>query len=263
MIFPASLENKSVGKRQQVIRPTPSLSARRHSVAIFLLRCVRISSRARRRLLWGRGPGERIGREKKELCEVSCPMDRILGVDGPPRLVNVTETAQCEYTAVIEVPLTTCQQGIPCCTPSVYAASRMQSDGSIAAYQADGEGKWFDQNYKNGGKSMLCLKSYNRCFSFSGTQCEGMAFQAPPVQCYGVLNVWQFVKNVNVGDNSLQSLWYWRSDGSYAFTTPVPSSSTSSCLVASGNKVDSSFDFSVSPNATLWEIPLSCLKQVI
>jgi len=198
-----------------------------------------------------------------------CPEPRFTNasfkcVDGPPALVGVVETASCQYQAQIQVPQVVCKLPNACCTPPTYSAYRIQDDGSLSVFQADGATmSWFDQNFQNSGSSMLCLKSFDRCFSFTPQRCTGSDYRPAPSQCFGTNLEWNFVKSTWVGFKNIpQNVWYSAKDSSYVVTMPVPIDSTSDCIVVSGNKADSSFEFTTSPNTTFWEIPKNCLKLI-
>jgi len=183
-------------------------------------------------------------------------------VDGPAAIINVTETAACEYACAVEVPRVVCQNWFPCCTPATFGATRMQADGSVAVFQADGaRGLWFDQNYQNSGSGILCSPTYNRCFTFTATQCIGTAYRPVPQQCFGADSEWKFVRDTWLTIPSMkQSVWYSGANKTYVVTMPLQS--PESCVVVSGNRVDTASEFVTTPNTTFWEIPPSCVKLV-
>jgi hypothetical protein len=182
-------------------------------------------------------------------------------VDGPPKFVSVVEATTCYYTIVIEVPMVVCSNTIPCCTPPTYSSTRMETDGSESVVQADAKvGNWYDSNYQGKGQSVLCAQDYDRCFTFTPTSCVSSAFRPAPVECFGTTFDWKSVKEGPLlahDDISLTS-WVSSTDG-YVMTMPL--GSKSSCVVVSGSKRDSSFEFSLVPNTTWWNIPKSCIRE--
>jgi len=183
-------------------------------------------------------------------------------VNGPAAIVSVAEYAACQFQAAVEVPRSVCTKGVPCCTPATYSAIRMQADGSVSVFQADGtRGMWFDQNYQNSGWGLLCLLPYNRCFSFTATQCVGAAYRTAPTRCFGTDSDYQFVRQTWIGDPSMkQTVWYSNGTKSYVVTMPLESEKEDSCMAVSGNKIDTVSEFVTTPNTTFWEIPPSCVQ---
>jgi len=184
-------------------------------------------------------------------------------VDGPLRFANFSELDACVYKAEIEIPRSICLASPPCCTPDTYNASRVENDGSLSVFQADGSrGMWFDQNYESSGSSVLCVKSYDRCFTFTPTQCTAEDFRPAPRTCYGN-TTYRFLRQGFLGQRSIkQSAWYSKRDSTYVVTVPVPSASNSSCMAVSGNRVNTVIEIGTTPNETFWEIPKTCLKFI-
>jgi len=183
-------------------------------------------------------------------------------VTGGLRFVYIQEVAVCKYEASIEVPLAVCLAASPCCTTPTYASTRLESDGTTAVVQADAaSGNWFDSDFEGKGQGLLCSRSYGRCFTFTDTNCVTSDYRPAPSQCFGSTPDWTFVKQGPVVFNAgvLQTAWRSRADGSYVVTTPLGGSGQ--CVVVSGNKVDTSFEFSLVPNSTFWSIPKSCIKN--
>jgi len=182
------------------------------------------------------------------------------GGEGSPKFLDMKETANCVFNAVIQVPFSVCFTEPPCCTSTTYTLIRMQRDGSTAVAQADAAGNWYDEhlNRKSDSMSVLCLKDYGRCFVFDATQCTGTGYNEPPSQCYGESLDWSFVQEAPLADNFpvKQSVWVSPTEG-YVVTLPLGGSGQ--CIVVSGSNVDSSFNFGLTPNATLWEIPKKCV----
>jgi len=204
--------------------------------------------------------GEIFGSEKW------CPMPRTTnitfqcGVDGP-KFVSIIETDLCYYQAVIQVPFAVCHTTPPCCTPPTYSSTRMQSDGSTSVAQADAvSGNWFDSNFEGKGQSVLCSTEYSRCFTFTPTTCVGSEYRPAPSQCFRGPD-WTFVKEAPIYvDSSLkQTAWFSRTDG---YVVTMPFGPASHCVVVSGSKVDTSFEFSLAPNSTLWNVPKSCIREL-
>jgi len=182
-------------------------------------------------------------------------------VNGNPRFVSIVEPAACVFEAVIEVPLVVCAAS-PCCTTPTYSSTRLESDGSTSVMQADAtSGNWFDSDFEGKGQSLLCSKDYGRCFTFTPTTCVTAAYRAAPSQCYGSTADWTFVKEGPLVSSGAvrQTAWRSRADGSYVVTMPL--GAPGSCVGVSGNKIDTSFEFSLVPNGTFWSVPKSCIKQ--
>jgi len=176
-------------------------------------------------------------------------------VHGPPKFVSVEETAPCNYSAVIEVPMSVCG----CCTPPTYASTRLKG-GSAAVMQADEQtGNWFDENFEGKGQSILCSKSYDRCFTFTATTCTGSDYRPAPAKCFpsAEMILTKTAPLVSTSD-VVQSAWFSPADGSYVITMPF--GGANSCVAVSGDKIDTSFDFRFTLNASLWTVPRVCLK---
>jgi len=177
-----------------------------------------------------------------------------------PVFVMMEETASCVYAAQVQVPRSVCPGYNPsCCTPVTYASTRVEAGGLTAVMQVDERGMWFDQDYQGKGQSVLCSKTYGKCFTFTETSCVSSQYRPAPSQCFDGPN-WTLIKFGPLADSLplRQSAWLSRADGSYVVTMPLGDSK--SCVVVSGNKIDTSFEFTVTPNVTLWDIPQSCIK---
>jgi len=198
-----------------------------------------------------------------------CPAPRITNVTfqcgvaiAAPRFISITETDLCYYEALIQVPYSVCNTAPPCCTTPTYSSTRLQSDGSTSVAQADAvSGNWFDSNFQGKGQSVLCSTEYSRCFTFTPTTCVGSEYRPAPSQCFGKTPDWTFVKEAPVYvDSSLrQTAWFSRTDG---YVVTMPFGDAGHCVVVSGNKVDTSFEFSLTPNSTLWNVPKSCIRAL-
>jgi len=183
-------------------------------------------------------------------------------VDGPAKFVSMNETASCYYEAVFEVPNAVCAASPPCCIPPVYTSTRLESDGTTSVAQADATlGNWFDSDFEDKGQSVLCVKSYDRCFTFTDTMCTGSAYTPAPSQCFGLSSDWTFIKEGALLNTSTvkQIAWFSRASNSYVVTVPLGGNGF--CAVVSGNKVDTSFELGLTPNSTLWNVPKSCIKN--
>jgi len=184
-------------------------------------------------------------------------------VDGDARFVSLVETAPCAYAAMIEVPLPVCGTAVPCCTAPTYTSTRLESDGTNSVVQADAvAGNWFDSDFEGKGQGLLCSKDYNRCFTFTETTCVTSEYRPAPSQCYGSTADWTYMKEgpLVVNGGMWQTAWRSRADGSYVVTMPLGTSRQ--CVVVSGNKVGTSFEFSLVPNSTFWNVPKSCIRML-
>jgi len=183
-------------------------------------------------------------------------------VNGGARFVALGETAACVYEALIEVPAVVCAALNSCCTTPTYASTRLESDGTTSVVQADAtSGNWFDSDFEGKGQGLLCSKDYARCFTFTATSCATAPYRPPPSQCFGSTPDWTFVKEGPLIFNGAlrQNAWRSRADGSYVVTTPL--GAPGQCVVVSGNKIETSFEFSLVPNSTFWSVPKSCIRE--
>jgi len=195
-----------------------------------------------------------------------CPEPRVTNVtfecgEGGPQFLDVTEEAICAYKARIQVPWAVCASAPPCCTPPTYSSTRLQRDGSVSVVQADAKtGNWFDSNYQGKRQSLLCSNDYGRCFTFTPTVCVGAEYRPAPSQCFGVSSDWLFIKEAPlfVDSGLKQSAWASPTEG-YVVTMPL--GGEGKCVVVSGSNVETSFEFSLTPNTTYWAVPRSCIRN--
>jgi len=177
-----------------------------------------------------------------------------------PSFVSLLEVAACAWEAKILVPRSVCPGYNPsCCTPATYASTRVDSGGLTSVVQADAvTGNWFDGNFQKKKESLLCIKSFNKCFLFTETTCVSSLYRPPDSQCFGTTPDWTLIRVGPLADRLplRQAAWLSRVDGSYVVTMPL--ADARSCVVVSGSKVDTSFEFTLTPNVTLWSIPRSC-----
>jgi len=177
-----------------------------------------------------------------------------------PAFVSIFETAVCVYEAKIQVPRSVCPGYNPsCCTPATYASTRVETGGLTSVVQADAAtGNWFDGNFQGKGQSFLCAKSFNKCFLFTETTCVSSLYRPAPSQCFGTTPDWTLIKAGPLADRLpfRQAAWLSRADDSYVVTMPL--GDARSCVVVSGSMAATSFEFTLTPNVTLWNIPRSC-----
>jgi len=168
-----------------------------------------------------------------------------------PTFVSIDEPWDGQYEALIQVPSSVCGQPAACCIPATYASSRRSSDGKISVMQAEEQtGNWFDEDFEGKGQSLLCSKSHDRCFTFSSSTCTSEIYRPAPTQCFGKTPDWTLLKGGPIGEAS-QTAWLSRADGSVVVTQSLGEAGI--CVIVDGSK----FDFR--PNATLWDVPKSCL----
>jgi len=192
------------------------------------------------------------------------PRDTLLTFQCSPdglKFMDMTETAKCHYEALIQVPMLVCEASA-CCTTPTYSSTRLDLDGTTTVVQFDAKsGNWYDGNYQGKGQGLLCSTDYQRCFTFTSTTCVSDVYRPPPpAQCFGVTSDFNFVKAAPLSvDYSLrQSAWFSRTEG-YLVTMPL--GAAGQCVVVSGSKVETSFDFGLSPNTSYWAAPRSCIKN--
>jgi len=173
-----------------------------------------------------------------------------------PTFVSIDEPYDGQYEALIHVPNSVCGQS--CCTPTTYASIRRRGDGKTSVMQVEEKsGNWFDENFDGKGQSVLCSRSHDRCFTFSSSTCTSASYRSAPAQCFGTTPDWTFIKGGSFAE-ATQTAWLSRVDGSVVVTKAL--GNAGSCVIVSGSNTDT-VEFSLSPNATLWNVPEVCLTR--